>query len=259
MSTIITGQTLTSAWLAAVEHLVGHGKQEFNLIVDVVDSDPEVIDQEVVAALDRLSTRTPRHTVGTVANTIFPQALADGATDRDALYRNYLRLVPRLRRLDPNNDRGLYFERLIDYHLRAEVGVPTNQVEYVIQTLRRERGLYAPRRFICEVPVYEPGRDRARGGFPCLSYVSFQMDGGRLRINAIYRNQYYIARALGNLLGLARLQRFVAEAAGLDQGSFTMITSHAELDCTSGEAAALLTACGRPPAITRRRARVADG
>lgn len=245
MSTIITGQTLSTAWLAAVEYLLEHGRQTFNLMVDVGDPDPALIDHTTVAALDRLLAVTGRHPVATVANTLFPQALAEASADREALYQGYRRLVPRLRRLDANNRSGLYFQRLIDYPLRTDADAPTNQVEYVIRTLQRELDLDAPRRFIYEMPVYAPGRDRSRGGFPCLSYVSFQLDGDRLRMNAFYRNQYYIERALGNLLGLARLQRFVAAATGLEQGPFTMIAAHADLDSTVREATDLLVACGR--------------
>ena len=77
------------------------------------------------------------------------------------------------------------------------------------------------------------------------------------RLNVLYRNQYFVARALGNLLGLARLHRFVADAAELVKGPFTTIASHAQLDYSSGEASDLLAPCGPPPAIGRRRVGVA--
>jgi hypothetical protein len=46
----------------------------------------------------------------------------------------------------------------------------------------------------------------------------------------MYRNHTYITRCLGNLIGLGRLQRFVASQVGLKIGSLTIISTHAELD-----------------------------
>jgi thymidylate synthase len=37
-------------------------------------------------------------------------------------------------------------------------------------------------------------------------------------LTAIYRSQYYIAKALGNFIGLGQLLAFVAEEAGLTPG-----------------------------------------
>lgn len=59
----------------------------------------------------------------------------------------------------------------------------------------------------------------------------------------MYRNQYFIQRALGNYLGLARLQRFVATAVGLEQGPLTVHAFHAQLDLGKQETDALLRAC----------------
>ncbi len=46
----------------------------------------------------------------------------------------------------------------------------------------------------------------------------------------MYRNHYYITRLLGNLIGLGRLQAFVASQTGVPLGSLTVISTHAELD-----------------------------
>ena len=62
---------------------------------------------------------------------------------------------------------------------------------------------------------------------------------------AVYRNHFYVARLLGNLIGLGRLQRFVAEKAGLEIGELTVISTHAEVDTvgTRREINALLGFC----------------
>jgi hypothetical protein len=61
-----------------------------------------------------------------------------------------------------------------------------------------------------------------------LSFKRHPTDG--LLLTAMYRNHYYITRLLGNLIGLGRLQAFVAEQAGVPLGSLTVISTHAELD-----------------------------
>jgi hypothetical protein len=56
-----------------------------------------------------------------------------------------------------------------------------------------------------------------------------------LLLTAFYRSHYYVQRALGNLLGLAHLQNFVAEQAGLAVGPLVCISSMAQLDVSSGQ------------------------
>jgi hypothetical protein len=83
-----------------------------------------------------------------------------------------------------------------------------------------------------ELTTYLPEKDSGhqRGG-PCLSHVSFKIDdAGALRLSAFYRSHYYLQRAMGNLLGLARLQAFVATEAGLSVGPLTCIASYAFLE-----------------------------
>ncbi len=46
----------------------------------------------------------------------------------------------------------------------------------------------------------------------------------------MYRNHTYITRCLGNLVGLGRLQAFVAKEARVKMGSLTVVSTHAELD-----------------------------
>jgi hypothetical protein len=43
-------------------------------------------------------------------------------------------------------------------------------------------------------------------------------------------NHYYIARGLGNFIGLGRLQEFIADQAGVSVGPLTCISTHAEVD-----------------------------
>ena len=89
----------------------------------------------------------------------------------------------------------------------------------------------------------------------CLSFLSFKLNhDNELLLTVMYRNHAYIARGLGNFIGLGRLQAFVADQAGAKVGSLTCISTHAEIDCgkalkngvtemTRAEADALVEAC----------------
>ena len=48
--------------------------------------------------------------------------------------------------------------------------------------------------------VYAP-TDRRTRGFPCLTHVDLTLYQGRLHMTAVYRHQYLIDKAYGNLLG----------------------------------------------------------
>ena len=69
----------------------------------------------------------------------------------------------------------------------------------------------------------------------------------RLGMTVLYRNHFYIEKLLGNLIGLGRLMSFVAREAGVDMGSLTIVSTHAQVDqpsgATRGDLTALLDAC----------------
>jgi thymidylate synthase len=208
--------------------------------VEIVD--PRVVeqDQQYVVALDDLLQRHGWQDTKSVANTIFPSDLARTSRSRDRLYARYLRLHDGLRRASKKNSKGLYFERLIRYPLQTDEA-RANQLETIIQALqgaRRPGGLY----HAYELQIFSPGKDLRPMGFPCLSSLSAHVDGDRLRLSATYRNQYYIQKALGNFIGLAGLQRFIADHAGLKPGALSIHAFHAQIDpgVGAGELAALM-------------------
>lgn len=93
---------------------------------------------------------------------------------------------------------------------------------------------------VFEISTYDPVRDGnyARGG-PCLSHVSFKLDSANdVRLTAFYRSHFYLERALGNLVGLAQLQHFVAKESGGGIGPLTLIASEARLESSLGTAKA---------------------
>jgi hypothetical protein len=50
----------------------------------------------------------------------------------------------------------------------------------------------------------------------------------------MYRNHHYIGRCLGNLIGLGRLQAFVAKESNVSAGSLTCVSTHAEIETGDG-------------------------
>jgi hypothetical protein len=53
-----------------------------------------------------------------------------------------------------------------------------------------------------------------------------------LLLTVMYRDHAYVARGLGNFLGLGRLQAFVASQSGAKLGSLTCISTHAVIDAS---------------------------
>ncbi len=115
--------------------------------------------------------------------------------------------------------------------------------------LQEERGVRYSSAY--ELAVYDPLRDgRSLYGRQCLSFLSFKRHPDRgLMLTAMYRNHTYITRCLGNLIGLGRLQAFIASEAGVGLGPMTVISTHAMLDAGDGwgikDARALVGRAGR--------------
>jgi thymidylate synthase len=85
-----------------------------------------------------------------------------------------------------------------------------------------------------ELPIYRVNEDADRVWpvqQPCLSHLSFKVyPGNALTLAAVYRSHYYVSKALGNLLGLAQLQSFVANETGLTVGPLICYSTHARID-----------------------------
>jgi hypothetical protein len=67
-------------------------------------------------------------------------------------------------------------------------------------------------------------------GGPCLAHVSLTSVDGYLHLTALYRRHYYLARAYGNFLGLARLLNFLAQESGRQVGQMLVVGTHAQIE-----------------------------
>ena len=242
---------IVPTWLTAARHLQAAGGFGRNLVLEI--SRPGVMRRSDLHTLRRVDAQIIAQdnglSIDTIAGTIFPQGLYD-RRGRPDFYEEHFRLLDRAKKA---GTWGQYFERMT--RRKAPDGTLVNPLEDVIEKLKRAvtagRSIYQstyelspsdPAQDIdpvdddgAELATYDPVRDRKRSyGGPCLSHLSFKItDRHVLDLTAIYRSHRYCERALGNLVGLARLQKYVAEQASLDLGKLTCISTHADLDLAS--------------------------
>jgi hypothetical protein len=79
------------------------------------------------------------------------------------------------------------------------------------------------------VQVYA-ANDRRPRGFPCLVHIDLTVFEGRLSMAAVYRHQFLITKAYGNLLGLSRLLGFLAQQSGYAVGELVVHATMADLE-----------------------------
>ena len=216
------------AWVTAATAIAPEG-DGYNVVIDV--EDPVALDERdnaVVQHVDSFLRERDQHPVITVANTIFPQAMyrEHGAP---AFYDEYLKVYDSL---TTSKQWGRYFERMVRHPNDNQF----RPIQELIDKLREQRDAGKCVKATHELSIYEPLLDRKRWrGGQCLSFLSFKRHPVRgLLLTAIYRNHTYVTRCLGNLIGLGRLQAFVAKETGLEVGSLTCISTHAELDTGEG-------------------------
>lgn len=226
---IPTQRSCARAWVAAASAIIETRDEGYNVVIDVEDPvTHDERDNAVISLVDRFLREHDKHPIVTVANTIFPQSLYV-AHGPPVFFDEYLKEFDRL---STTKRWGRYFERMTR-HKTAD-GETYNPLNDLIEKMKRqqERGVNYTSAF--ELAVYDPLRDRrSLYGGQCLSFLSFKRHPERgLMLTAMYRNHTYISRCLGNLIGLGRLQGFVASEVGITPGSLTVISTHAEIDAS---------------------------
>jgi hypothetical protein len=228
---IPTEPTCARAWVAAAS-AISNAVEAYNVVIDVDDPTKfDELDDAVVALVDTFLRDRDLNPIATVINTLFPNSLYR-KYGSPRFYDEYHTQV--YDKLTSSKQWGRYFERLTR-HQDGEGGT-YNPLQDLIDKLKTQKASDHKYKSVYELAVYDPLLDRRylRGG-QCLSFLSFKMHPERgLTMTAMYRNQTYITRCLGNLVGLGMLQEFVAKEAGLAVGPLTCISTHAELDVGKG-------------------------
>jgi hypothetical protein len=170
------------------------------------------------------------HTIAGVANTIFPQSLLD-RHGSEGLYAAYNGVLPRIKKM--THDWGRYFERMTAWKkVKGREITIMNPLDDLVRFMREQIASERTYRNAYEMTIYDPARDAGKvSNRQCLNFLSFKLTRDNvLLLTVMYRNHAYVARGLGNFLGLGRLQAFVAAESGAKLGSLTCISTHAEID-----------------------------
>jgi len=240
--------SVVGAWLASTKAIDAASKPVYNLVYSVMSpTELSSGDKSALKIFDKFAIEHGFHPSDTVANTIFPLDTYSTKINSgpEEFYDYYLgKVLPKVRK-----KWGTYFERMIirynaDRSIMMKGNRRLNPLETVIDKLKR-RVENPPKTtthyevsiddVAFEIATYNPFLDgNYQVGGPCLSHVSFKIDrDNTLRLTAFYRSHWYIERALGNLLGLARLQWFVAHYAGAKVGPLTIVAAEAVLDVSN--------------------------
>ena len=250
-------KTLSEAWLQALTHAVSQrGGRCVHLVMTVENPGSE--DETFRDVLDLALNEANSQSVETVAGTIFPNSLyqspgfswspdldEQAVRELDAaahnLYERYVGMLPVLLRVRANN-RGTYFSRMVTWPGKEAGG--TNQLDLRISRIRNE--FARSRRTnntldidvgadalisepVAGVQVYAPSDQRTRG-FPCLVHIDLTLVDGTLHCLAVYRHQYLITKAYGNLVGLSHLMHFLCEQTGADCGELVVHATLADAE-----------------------------
>ena len=239
---LIQGKTAPAAWLAAVEHVMTLPRAEdFDVFLHITH--PTVLsaeDRDVHDAVDSFLKSRGAFGLHTVAETIFPLSeYMRGGTK--AVFEDFPTKLREIQKGRRDGNWGSYAYRIL--RQKDHNGNVFNPLEDLINKIkchgkyRASFELGQGLSFQDEVPIYDPATDRKRlYGGPCLSHLSVKVHDGFVRFNATYRSHYYVRRLLGNLIGLARLQFFIARETNLAVGGLTINSTLARIDTRSGGA-----------------------
>jgi len=259
--------SVSEAWLLSLERTADAGDGQAVHVVSTV-TEPGFEIGAVRRVLDDALEAAGAQPVETVAETIFPASLYPDpgidwspalpraereSLDRaaESLYEAYSDMLPLLRTVNANN-RGTYFSRMITWPGKEPGGV--NQLAARIERLRAEHtagrqthnaldidaaaDALADGEDLRGIQVYA-ATDRRTRSFPCLTHVDLTLYRGRLHATAVYRHQYLIDKAYGNMLGLSWLLQFLCQQTGYELGELVV---HATLADAQSRSRALVLA-----------------
>ena len=227
-------RTLTPvrAWVETAKAIAADNDLHLgNVFVHIAS--PLTVDEEEQAVVRRVDAFLREHDeygVSTVANTIFPESL-DRGDGVHALTERYLQVFNRVMK---SSGWGRYFERLVRWP-RREGDQPINQLACMVEMLTEARtGTFHTEKY--EMVIGDPARDlRKIQGRPCLGLIELKPEKpNTLHMTATYRNHHYVRKTLGNMLGLASLQGFLARESGFEVGTLTLCSTSARLETVGG-------------------------
>lgn len=237
---LIQGRSAPAVWLAAVEHVMTRPRAEdFDVFLHITH--PTVLsieDKAVYHEVDSFLKSRGAYGLHTVAETIFPlsEYKRGGA---EAVFNTFPEKLRDIQKGRSDGNWGSYAYRIL--RQMDHKGYLFNPLKDLVDKVKRH-AKYRASFELCkglpledEIQFYDPANDRKRlYGGPCLSHLSIKAHDGLIRFNATYRSHYYMGRLLGNLIGLGRLQYFIARETHLAVGALTINSTLARIDTKSG-------------------------
>lgn len=244
--------SVSEAWVRSLARVVAEpGGRLVHLVVTVTDPGSEL--PAVRGVIDDALEQAGSQSIDTVAETIFPSSLypdpgfdwlpgisADKEAEldmaADALYASYSDMLPLLLTAS-GNSRGTYFGRIVSWPGKAAGGV--NQLATRVSALRSEHDAGRRKNNTLDIEVAADAdvarglqvyaaTDKRRRGFPCLTHIDLTLHDGALHCLAVYRHQYLVDKAYGNMLGLSALLRFLCQQSGYQPGELVVHATMAD-------------------------------
>jgi len=222
--TPLSDTTRAGAWLQAARALFDKGDRIYNLILEVHQpSAATPASRAIEKQVDDFLREHECQPNQTVAETIFPatEYMRGGL---DAVLAYPTTVYPFIK---PANHWGTYALRITER--KCSDGSTFKPLEFLIDKLRKQLTLRGAKRATYELDtmaepldlkLYEADVDRNNAvAGQCLSHLSFKLGPNHeLYLTALYRYQWFVQKALGNLLGLARLQNCIAREINVPVG-----------------------------------------
>ena len=231
----IVDDNLSRAWAKIIQHIQQHPQNEITpLILSLTGFDHNGQPNEIEGfsnELNNLLIQRNFRKVEDVANTIFPKILWQTCgNDRHKLYNRYSKVFENNKAYNPReNNRGSYFERLINY---GNEDNKINQLEWIISQQNSRKGV---RRSMLQASIFDPYKDHvatAQLQFPCMQHMSFEPTEDGLVVNAFYATQQLFIKAYGNYLGIAQLGAFMAHEMNIPLFKVNVFVGIAKLEKT---------------------------
>ena len=114
-----------------------------------------------------------------------------------------------------------YHGRLFDWGCGLEFGgeVHQNQIQYIIDKLKEN-----PESRRAVAVTWCPPVDAKLADCPCLQLVQCAVRNGKLDMKIVFRSNDMLSAAGSNMYALVYLQKFIADAIGIEVGKYTHIS-----------------------------------
>jgi len=228
--------TFTTAWFKALKFLNEKGNSPYYNLLIYVENPANFDDksEQIIKITDTFLKQYSK-SLHNVAETIFPAALYYKYGWKK-LQEKYLELYPEIKTI---STWGTYAHRML-FRQKSD-NTEINPLDICLEKLKKIHNRKPKTKAAYEINILDENLDlqmycanqdknRIIGG-PCLSHISLKLDlEKKLYLTALYRSHFYVERALGNLIGLLRLQEVLCKEANLSPGPLVCMSTYAQVD-----------------------------